>query len=107
MAAIDEQIARVRRDIEAREDAYVHALGSSAKVILSYEAARDVLAELDWLRGSDPLAALEAAERRLLEAGGWIEITAGIWAVGGARESATRARAVAIERRRLAAKGGA
>ena len=70
----------------------------------SYEEA---LALLD----GDPLAALEAAERRLLEAGGWREDSPGWWNDGlaGVSTISTERRTVAltIERRRLAAKGGA
>ena len=60
---------------------------------------------------ADPLAALEAAERRLLEAGGWRlnTLAAGFgverWARGHDVESRTVA--LSIERRRLAAEGGA
>ena len=61
--------------------------------------------------GADPLAALEAAERRLLEAGGWREDSPGWWNDGltGVSTISTERRSVAltIERRRLAAKGGA
>ena len=61
--------------------------------------------------GADPLAALEAAERRLLEAGGWRlnTLAAGFgverWERGHDVESRTVA--LSIERRRLAAEGGA
>ena len=70
----------------------------------SYEEALALL-------GADPLAALEAAERRLLEAGGWRlnTLAAGFgverWERGHDVESRTVA--MTIERRRLAAKGGA
>lgn len=62
----------------------------------------------------DPLAALEAAERRLLEAGGWhlcsasAEFGAERWRRGSAPDAhESRTVALTIERRRLAAKGGA
>ena len=55
---------------------------------------------------ADPLAALEAAERRLLEAGGWREVEAGRWKNSDGFRAAT-VNALDIERRRLAAKGGA
>ena len=70
----------------------------------SYEEALTLL-------GADPLAALEAAERRLLEAGGWRlnTLAAGFgverWERGHDVESRTVA--LSIERRRLAAEGGA
>ena len=58
----------------------------------------------------DPLAALEAAERRLLEAGGW-RIEPSAWTHGAERwerggENESRQVALTIERRRIAAKGG-
>ncbi len=54
----------------------------------------------------DPLAALEAAERRLLETGGWREVEAG-WQRPDDRAPECHFVALTIERRRLAAKGGA
>lgn len=55
---------------------------------------------------SDPLATLEAAERRLLEAGGWKPGPRGRWTdPAGGNCSVTDA--VYAEKRRLAAKGGA
>ena len=73
----------------------------------SYEEALALL-------GADPLAALEAAERRLLEAGGWhlCSTSAGFGVERWRRASApdaheSRTVALTIERRRLAAKGGA
>lgn len=75
---------------------------------------REAEAEIERLRAltaADPLAALEAAERRLLEAGGWREDSPGWWNDGlaGVSTISTERRTVAltIERRRLAAKGGA
>ncbi len=62
--------------------------------------------EVAVAQSSDPLAALEAAERRLLEAGGWIEAKDG-WVCPVRNLVWMRDRAVTIERRRLAAKGGA
>ena len=66
----------------------------------SYEEALAML-------GGDPLAALEAAERRLLEAGGWVEVEVGADIWKRETEERTGSYALAIERRRLAAKGGA
>ena len=65
------------------------------------------------IESADPLAALEAAERRLLEAGGWTLAEPDVY--GGERWShptwkggrEARGLALVIERRRLAAKGGA
>lgn len=63
---------------------------------------------------SDPLATLEAAERRLLEAGGWVLAEPDVYGTerwshptwqGGRSEG--RQVALTIERRRIAAKGGA
>ena len=63
---------------------------------------------------ADPLAALEAAERRLLEAGGWVLAEPDVYGTerwshptwqGGRSEG--RQVALTIERRRAAAKGGA
>ncbi len=72
--------------------------------------------ENDRLRAiepADPIAALEAAERRLLEAGGWhlCSTSAGFGVERWRRASApdaheSRTVALTIERRRLAAKGG-
>jgi len=75
----------------------------------SYEEA------LGALLGGDPLAALEAAERRLLEAGAWREMApSGKWIDGVAGLCESRAVALTIARlaakgarARLAAKGGA
>ena len=74
--------------------------------------------ENDRLRAiepADPIAALEAAERRLLEAGGWREMApSGKWIDGVAGLCESRAVALTIARlaakgarARLAAKGGA
>jgi hypothetical protein len=63
---------------------------------------------------ADPLSALEAAERRLLEAGGWVLAEPDVYGTerwshptwqGGRSEG--RQVALTIERRRIAAKGGA
>jgi len=63
---------------------------------------------------TDPIAALEAAERRLLEAGGWAIAEPDVYGTerwshptwqGGRSEG--RQVALTIERRRIAAKGGA
>ena len=118
----EEQIARVRRDLEAREGSapedgiYRQNVDGPPRpcVVVESAHARAILDELDRLRamlGADPLAALEAAERRLLEAGGWREDSPGWWNDGltGVSTISTERRSVAltIERRRLAAKGGA
>lgn len=60
----------------------------------------------------DPLAALEAAERRLLEAGGWVEIESAVWMDPRDHWHGNQGEAVDIARlrmmgERLAAKGGA
>ena len=87
----------------------------AAGVTCSEECAANLSA---WLNRGDPLAALEAAERWLLEAGGWTIAEPDEY--GGERwnheEAGKEARSTAIviarrmaeiERRRLAAKGGA
>ena len=70
----------------------------------SYEEALTLL-------GADPLTALEAAERRLLEAGGWREIEpGGRWyhpVIGHRWKGAALADEKSRRRERLAAKGGA
>ena len=121
----EEQIARVRRDLEAREGSapedgiYRQNVDGPPRpcVVVESAHARAILDELDRLRamlGADPLAALEAAERRLLEAGGWhlcpasAEFGAERWRRGSAPDAhESRTVALTIERRRLAAKGGA
>ena len=55
----------------------------------------------------DPLAALEAAERRLLEAGGWTAGDRGFWIDPDDGTQWPREGAISDVRRRLAAKGGA
>lgn len=74
---------------------------------------REAEAEIERLRamfGADPLTALEAAERRLLEAGGWTAVPdedyRGYWRDRDGR-MCKQAVAILQERRRLAAKGGA
>ena len=81
----------------------------AAGVTCSEECAANLSA---WLNRGDPLSALEAAERRLLEAGGWTAL--GKMDRHGrdqwrSKDGLTECRQVAltIERRRLAAKGGA
>ena len=58
----------------------------------------------------DPVTALESAERRLLKDGGWSGGADDTWRMAGAKDATrlaqTREAALAIERRRLAAKGG-
>jgi len=72
----------------------------------SFEAGCDAGRAL--MPPSDPLAALEAAERRLLEAGGWTcANNDGRWREASARGWCERHEAIQIARRRLAAKGGA
>jgi hypothetical protein len=56
---------------------------------------------------SDPLATLEAAERRLLEAGGWTPGDRGFWIDPDDGTQWPREGAISDVRRRLAAKGGA
>ena len=79
----------------------------AAGVTCSEECAANLSA---WLNRGDPLAALESAERRLLEAGGW-RIEPSAWTHGAERwerggENESRQVALTIERRRIAAKGG-
>ena len=82
----------------------------AAGVTCSEECAANLSA---WLNRGDPLAALEAAERRLLEAGGWTLAEPDVyggerwWHVDKVLVPEARAVALTIERRRLAAKGGA
>ena len=72
-------------------------------------ALKELLRLADGAPPADPLAALEAAERRLLEAGGWKPgPRPGIWADPcGGNCSMSDALYVERNRRRLAAKGGA
>jgi hypothetical protein len=113
----DVAIYRVHPDgREERLPSYEEALAMRPAVVL---VCRDCGAEVE--RGQrckaagcvDPLAALEAAERRLLEAGGWTVAGRDVYGAerwthptwkGGAESLST---ALTIERRRLAAKGGA
>lgn len=54
---------------------------------------------------ADPLAALDAAERALLAAGGWREVSGDRWDDDrGSREC--RAVALTLERKRIAERGG-
>ncbi len=113
----DVAIYRVHLDgREERLPSYEEALAMRPAVVL---VCRDCGAEVE--RGQrckaagcvDPLAALEAAERRLLEAGGWTVAGRDVYGAerwthptwkGGAESLST---ALTIERRRLAEKGGA
>lgn len=75
-------------------------------VLPTYEQALAELAvEHARLDQAGALAVLEAAERRLLEAGGWEERDAG-WLDGQRRLIWTRENAVKIERNRQATKAG-
>lgn len=117
LGAARPRIFRVHDDgREERLPSYEEALAMRPAVVL---VCRDCGAEVE--RGQrckaagcvDPLAALEAAERRLLEAGGWTVAGRDVYGAerwthptwkGGAESLST---ALTIERRRLAAKGGA
>ena len=117
----DVAIFRVRDDgAEERLPSYEEALTSLqtvSDVLAAFGVPADGTALPQRLQllhegaHADPLAALEAAERRLLEAGGWREDSPGWWNDGltGVSTISTERRSVAltIERRRLAAKGGA
>ena len=97
-AAVEAASAMRVRDVSILR---VHADGREER-LPNYEEALALL-------GADPLAALEAAERRLLERQGWEARPFGMWlrrSAGGAQQT-TQENAVQIERRRLAAKGGA
>ena len=81
------------------------------RTLIRYAENKAIIATVLTPAG-DPLAALEAAERRLLEAGGWTAL--GKMDRHGrdrwrSKDGLTECRQVAltIERRRLAAKGGA
>ena len=81
----------------------------------SYEEALDRLCKLEGALSDaarSPLAVLEAAERRLLEAGGWVEVEPAVWMDPRDHWHGNQGEAVDIARlrmmgERLAAKGGA
>ena len=138
----EEQIARVRRDLEARENSapedgiYRQSVDGPPRpcVVVESAHARAMLDELDRLRAiealnvgaidaslvrlgavtgaigpmpGDPLAALEAAERRLLESARWTPGDRGFWIDPDDGTQWPREGAISDVRRRLAAKGGA
>ncbi len=70
-------------------------------------ALKELLRLADGAPVADPLAALEAAERRLLEAGGWTPGDRGFWIDPDDGTQWPREGAISDVRRRLAAKGGA
>ena len=92
----------------------VHADGREER-LPSYEEALDRLCKLEGALSDaarSPLAVLEAAERRLLEAGGWVEVEPAVWMDPRDHWHGNQGEAVDIARlrmmgERLAAKGGA
>ena len=102
------EIARLREVLGCKAEEETHVVAE--RLLTEIERCVDALKGAVGPTPADPLAALEAAERRLLEAGGWRPSGdadySGYW---HGRDGRMYKQAVAIlaERRRLAAKGGA
>lgn len=98
------ELVRLREVLGCKAEEETHVVAE--RLLTEIERCVDALKGAIGPTPADPLAALEAAERRLLEAGGWREVEAGRWKNSDGFRAAT-VNALDIERRRLAAKGGA
>ena len=105
------ELVRLREVLGCKAEEETHVVAE--RLLTEIERCVDALKGAIGPTPADPLAALEAAERRLLEAGGWLRETADAYGSErwshptwkGGKEG--RSMALSIERRRLAAKGGA
>lgn len=102
------EIDRLREVLGCKAEEETHVVAE--RLLTEIERCVDALKGAVGPMPVDPLAALEAAERRLLEAGGWRPSGnadySGYWH-GQDGRMYKQAVAILAERRRLAAKGGA